>query len=67
MSKFNILVIEDEKNICDFIIKTLTSHDYHTVSVATGGAALSLITSLCPDVILLDLGLPDMDLSLIHI
>lgn len=61
MSKFNILVIEDEKNICDFITKTLTSHDYHTVSVATGGAALSLITSLCPDVILLDLGLPDMD------
>lgn len=61
MSKFNILVIEDEKNICDFITKTLTSHGYHTVSVATGGAALSLITSLCPDVILLDLGLPDMD------
>ncbi len=61
MSKFNILVIEDEKNICDFITKTLTSHDYHAVSVSTGGAALSLITSLCPDVILLDLGLPDMD------
>lgn len=61
MSKFNILVIEDEKNICDFITKTLTSHDYHAVSVNNGTAALSLITSLCPDVILLDLGLPDMD------
>lgn len=61
MSKFNILVIEDEKNICDFITKTLTSHGYHVVPVNTGGAALSLVTSLCPDVILLDLGLPDMD------
>lgn len=61
MSKFNILVIEDEKNICDFITKTLTSHGYHAVSVGSGATALSLITSLCPDVILLVLGLPDMD------
>ena len=61
MSKFNILVIEDEKNICDFITKTLTTHGYHTFSAATGATALSLITSRCPDIILLDLGLPDMD------
>ena len=61
MSKFNILVIEDEKNICDFITKALSSHGYHAVSVGSGATALSLITSLCPDVILLDLGLPDMD------
>lgn len=61
MSKFNILVIEDEKNICDFITKTLTSHGYHALSAKTGKSALSLIASFCPDVILLDLGLPDMD------
>lgn len=60
MSKFNILVIEDEKNICDFITKALSSHGYHAVSVGSGATALSLITSLCPDVILLDLT-PDMD------
>ena len=61
MTKFNILVIEDEKNISDFISKALTAHGYHTVSATTGAAALSLVTSLCPDVILLDLGLPDID------
>lgn len=61
MSKFNVLVIEDERNICDFITKTLTSHGYHAVSANNGASALSLITSLCPDVILLDLGLPDID------
>lgn len=61
MSKFNILVIEDEKNICDFITKALTTHGYQAVSAKNGKTALSLITSLCPDIILLDLGLPDMD------
>ena len=61
MSKFNILVIEDEKNICNFITKALTSHGYHAISANTGTSALSLIASICPDVILLDLGLPDMD------
>lgn len=67
MSKFNILVVEDEKNISDFITKTLSAHDYHAVSAASGASALSLITSLCPDVILLDLGLPDMDgMEIIH-
>lgn len=61
MSKFNILVIEDEKNICELITKILTAHDYQTTSVNNGSTALSLIASHCPDVILLDLGLPDMD------
>lgn len=61
MPKFNILVVEDEKNISDFMIKTLSAHDYRVKSATTGKSALSLITSLCPDIILLDLGLPDMD------
>lgn len=60
-NKFTVLVIEDEKSILDFIAKSLTTHDYKVIPVATGREALSLITSLCPDVILLDLGLPDMD------
>ncbi|MEG0961631.1 MAG: response regulator transcription factor [Lachnospiraceae bacterium] len=61
MPKFNILVIEDEKNINDFITKALSSHDYKVSSASTGTAALSMIASYCPDLILLDLGLPDMD------
>lgn len=59
--KFSVLVIEDEKNILDFIVKSLTAHNYKVTAAATGNEALSLITSLCPDIILLDLGLPDMD------
>lgn len=59
--KPTILIIEDEKNICSFIDTTLTNHDYKTLAAATGAEGLSLITSCCPDVILLDLGLPDID------
>lgn len=61
MNKFSILIIEDEKNICDFISKTLTSHGYRVNCATTGKEALSLASSLCPDIFLLDLGLPDMD------
>lgn len=61
MNKFTVLVIEDEKNISDFISKTLTAHDYRVSCAVTGKEALSLTTSLCPDIILLDLGLPDLD------
>lgn len=58
---FSILVIEDEKNISNFICKILTVNDYKAVPVYSGQQALSSIASGCPDIILLDLGLPDMD------
>lgn len=61
MNKFHVLVIEDEKNISNFIFKTLSSQGYRVSCAATGTEALSLATSLCPDILLLDLGLPDMD------
>lgn len=60
-NKFSVLVIEDEKNILDFIVKSLTAHNYKATPATTGKEALSLIASICPDIILLDLGLPDMD------
>ncbi len=60
-NKFSVLVIEDEKNILDFIVKSLTAHNYKVTPATTGKEALSLIASICPDIILLDLGLPDMD------
>ena len=59
--KFSVLIIEDEKNILDFITKTLTAHNYKTIAASSGKEALSLIASQCPDIILLDLGLPDME------
>lgn len=61
MSKVTIIIIEDEKNICTFIQSTLEQHNYKVVTASNGQEGLSLISSLCPDVILLDLGLPDID------
>lgn len=56
-----ILVIEDEKNIRNFITSVLTSQHYQVLSAATARDGLSQAASQCPDLILLDLGLPDMD------
>lgn len=59
--KLSILLVEDEKNICDFISTSLSAQDYRISTTHTGKEALPIITSQCPDLILLDLGLPDMD------
>lgn len=59
--KLSILLVEGEKNICDFISTSLSAQDYRISTAHTGKEALPIITSQCPDLILLDLGLPDMD------
>ena len=59
--KQEILLIEDEKNICNFIATTLRAQDYKVSFANSAVNGLSLATSGCPDLILLDLGLPDMD------
>lgn len=59
--KDKILVVEDDKNIRSFLQAILEANNYEVVLTQTGQEAYSLITSQCPDVILLDLGLPDMD------
>ncbi len=59
--KFSILIIEDELHILNFMRKVLTGHDYKVLSAPSGKTGLDLISSQCPDLILLDLGLPDMD------
>ena len=56
-----ILVVEDEKSISRFISGTLTANGYDSMQARTGAEALSMIASYCPDLIILDLGLPDMD------
>lgn len=60
-AKIKILVIEDEKNIRSFITSVLTAQQYQVVSSSTGRDGLSQAASWCPDLVLLDLGLPDMD------
>lgn len=61
MPKFTVLIIEDEKNIQTFMGKVLKRHDYKVLYANTGAQGLEIIRSQCPDIILLDLGLPDMD------
>lgn len=65
--KHEILLIEDEKNICNFIATTLRTQDYKVSFASDAANGLSLAASACPDLILLDLGLPDMDgIDVIH-
>ena len=59
--KVTVLIIEDERSICDFMAKTLNAHDYRTITAQTGRDGLAFLTSALPDLVLLDLGLPDMD------
>lgn len=59
--KDKVLIIEDEQSISNFISTILSANDYDTIVAPSGREALSMITSHCPDLIILDLGLPDMD------
>lgn len=59
--KERILIIEDEASITKLLRAVLMANDYEAIEAATAAEAKSLITSHCPDLILLDLGLPDMD------
>lgn len=60
-TKIKVLLIEDDKSINNFITTTLDSNGYKITSAATGKEGISLAASFCPDVVLLDLGLPDVD------
>ena len=60
-TKITVLLIEDDKSISGFITTSLESNGYRVTSALSGREGLSLSASLCPDVILLDLGLPDID------
>jgi len=56
-----ILVVDDEPQILRFLKPSLTAAGYDVVSAANGKEALKSVATTSPDVILLDLGLPDMD------
>ena len=61
MNKFLVLVIEDDAPVRNLITTTLKAHDYRYLTAENGENAILQVTSHNPDVILLDLGLPDMD------
>ena len=56
-----ILVVEDEHAISNFICRALSANDYKPIPATSGKEGLSLFFSHSPDLVLLDLGLPDMD------
>jgi len=61
MNKAYILVVEDDIPICNLITTTLKAHEYRYVTAQDGKNAIIQASSHNPDIILLDLGLPDLD------
>lgn len=61
MNKTGILIIEDDKAIRNLIATTLEMHDYHYIWADKGEQGILTAASQRPDIVLLDLGLPDMD------
>ncbi len=60
-SKLRVLIVDDEPQILRFLRASLTANGYDVVEATTGAEALKHASADAPDVILLDLGLPDMD------
>ena len=58
-----ILIVEDEKSIAHFISTILNSNDYETLLARSGSEAKTMISSHCPDLVILDLGLPEVVVS----
>jgi two-component system KDP operon response regulator KdpE len=56
-----VLVIEDDSAIANFIRVALTTREYSCVTASSGRGGLMLLTSQIPDIVLLDMGLPDID------
>lgn len=61
MNKPDILVIEDDNAVANLIAATLETQDYRYKRASTGAGGVMEALSMKPDVVLLDLGLPDMD------
>lgn len=60
-NKCTILLIEDDKNVAGFIATILTANQYKVEHARTGAEAKHMAATYCPNLIILDLGLPDMD------
>jgi len=60
-NKQKILIVEDEQSIVGFVTAVLAANGYDVIQARTGAQARTMVTSHCPDLVLLDLGLPDED------
>ena len=61
MNNPKILVVEDDASVRNLITTTLKSNDYRYITAPNGASAILSASSQQPDIVLLDLGLPDLD------
>ena len=61
MNKFKILIVEDDSSVRNLMVTTLKAHDYQYLVAENGANAILEASSHNPDIVLLDLGLPDID------
>lgn len=61
MNRYVILVVEDDAPVMNLITTTLKAHEYHYLTAVNGEETILQMTSHNPDIILLDLGLLDID------
>ena len=60
-NKYKILVVEDDLNICNFVKTILSTHSYQVITAHNCNSGEMMFHSHCPDLLILDLGLPDGD------
>ena len=60
-NKYKILVVEDDRNIAYFVQTLLEANDYQVITAERCQQGVLMLSSHVPDLVVLDLGLPDMD------
>ena len=60
-NRFKILIVEDDANIRTFVRTMLEAEEYQVLCAVNCRTGLSMFSSHCPDLVVLDLGLPDLD------
>lgn len=60
-NKYKVLIVEDDSNISSFVQTVLEANGYYVLTAQRCGQGLLMFTSHVPDLVILDLGLPDMD------
>lgn len=61
VNSYKILMIEDETNICNFMKMVFETNGYQILFAGNGKDGMTMFSSHCPDLVILDLGLPDID------
>lgn len=60
-NKYKVLIVEDDKNIASFVQTILETNGYQVLTALNGQQGILVLSSHVPDLVVLDLGLPDMD------